>query len=304
MIASSIARKVLLRSTANCIHHRFTCPPKSLFSTSEIGYDENLVQTKVNGGTATLTLSRPPVNSLSLELCQSISGAVNFLETQYPNLQGVVIKSSNPSVFSAGLDLMELHNPDRERLSKFWISFQNVFVSLYGTRLATVAAIEGHATAGGCMLALCCDYRVMVSSTSYKSAKQGPRIGLNETLLGMAAPQWMIDQMIRTVGFREAELALSKGSLYTPEHAFDVGLVDSLVARGDAVSEAHSELQKFTNIPPLARYATKMGCRQKYLDEFHSSRTEDLERFSSYVLNETVQANISAYLKQLKQKKH
>jgi 3,2-trans-enoyl-CoA isomerase len=66
----------------------------------------------------------------------------------------MVLCSSLETIFCAGLDLTELYKPDADRLPKFWESTQQVYIDLYGSRLATVAAIAGHAPAAGCMLAL------------------------------------------------------------------------------------------------------------------------------------------------------
>ena len=109
--------------------------------------------------------------------CQAISAGIKTIEKEYPNVHGCVLKSSNPSIFCAGLDLMELHQPSEERLPQFWNAVQQVYLDVYGSRLAVIGAIEGHAPAAGCMLALCCDYRIMTSSSK-------ATIGFNETKLG------------------------------------------------------------------------------------------------------------------------
>ena len=181
---------------------------------------------------AMLTLNRPPVNSLSMEMCQAISAAVKDVEDD-SNVEGVVLASSNPNILSAGLDLAELYNPDPNRLPDFWNSFQQLFIDLYLSRLATVAAIEGHAPAAGCMLAICCDYRVMTD--------QKGRIGLNETLLGIAAPPWLGQAMVNTIGMRNAELSLGLGLLYSPQEALGIGLVDKVVSADAVVSNALDE---------------------------------------------------------------
>lgn len=94
----------------------------------------------------------------------------------------MILASSNAKIFSAGLDVSELVAPDANRLPAFWNSLQQVYIDLYGSRLATVACIQGHAPAAGCFLAMACDYRVM----SAGNANHIPTIGLNETQLGIA----------------------------------------------------------------------------------------------------------------------
>ena len=122
---------------------------------------------------------------------EAISASIKNIETNHPKIQSVILASSNPTIFSAGLDVSELLAPDADRLPKFWNSLQQVYLDLYGTRLATIAAIQGHAPAAGCMLAMACDYRVMYAGDSGdngdKKKKHVPTIGLNETQLGIAA---------------------------------------------------------------------------------------------------------------------
>merc|ERR1711994_161685 len=102
-------------------------------------------------------MNKAPVNSLNMEFLQELSAT---LETTRKD--------------STGLEMTEMHQPDPARLREFWRSLQSVWLQLYSFSLPTAAAITGHSPAGGCLLALCCDYRVM----------QGPKftIGLNETL--------------------------------------------------------------------------------------------------------------------------
>lgn len=248
-----------------------------------------------NNNVAILSLNRPPVNSLSMKMCQAISSAVKDCE-EMPHIQGIVLaSSSNPSILSAGLDLNELYNPDPERLPKFWDSFQQLFIDLYGTRLATVAAIEGHAPAAGCMLAICCDYRVMTD--------QKGRIGLNETLLGIAAPPWLGQAMINTIGMRNAELSLGLGLLYSPQEALSIGLVDKVVPADAVMSNALDEAAKWAKIPAQARVASKLLTRQEYIDRLEATRAKDNDDFCDFIRNEKVQNDLGMYLQGLKKKK-
>ena len=121
-------------------------------------------------------------------LCTSIKA----MESN-PKIQSVILSSSNPKIFSAGLDVSELIYPNPDRLPKFWNSLQQLYLDLYGSRMAIVAAIQGHAPAAGCFLAMACDYRIMSSGDDGIAGGGGdmkksfvPTIGLNETQLGIA----------------------------------------------------------------------------------------------------------------------
>lgn len=198
---------------------------------------------------------------------------------------------------------MELYKPETDRLKSFWNSFQQLYLDLYGSRLATFAAIQGHAPAAGCMIALSCDYRIMAAGVE-GDLKQTPTIGLNETKLGIVAPPWLGQQFIDTIGVRQAELGLSLGLLYPPETALQIGLIDQIVStKDDVIPTCKEEAKtKWNKIPPLSRYMSKMLVRKSKLDQLLATRQEDTDHFCSVVLNEKTQLALDAYLKSLKAK--
>jgi len=266
---------------------------------------DDLVLTKVDeeNKVVTLVLNRPPVNSLSLEMCIAISKSIKSIESNHPQIQALVLSSSNPSILSAGLDLTELHNPKPQRLPQFWNSFQQLFLDLYGSRLAVIGAIEGHAPAAGCMLAMACDYRIM-SDGGEEGATQrgGAMIGLNEAKFGITAPPWLGSLMIRTIGFRKAEEALSLGMLFSPEEALHIGLVDEILDKDLVLEKSYEIAAKWAKIPPQARIASKMLVRKEYLDNLILKRDEDTEYFRTFIQNEIVQAGLASYLDSLSKK--
>lgn len=226
-----------------------------------------------------------------------MSEAIKGLETE-KGVQAVILKSTNPTILSAGLDFTELYKPNEERLKTFWTSLQQVFLDLYGSRLAVIGAIEGHAPAGGCMLAMACDYRVMAAS----EGKHSGTIGLNEAQFGLVAPPWMGNLMLRTIGFRKGEEALSLGKLFSPEQALDIGLVDKIVSKEVVLETSHEVALSFAKIPAQARYASKMLARKQYLEDLEKTRDVDTNHFCTFIQNELVQKGLESYLQKLKSK--
>jgi 3,2-trans-enoyl-CoA isomerase len=220
-----------------------------------------------------------------------MSSAIKDIEKN-SKVQSLVLSSSNPSIFSAGLDMKEMYNPDPTRLNEFWTSFQQLFIDLYGSRLATIAAIEGHAPAAGCMLALSCDYRVMCADESFS-------IGLNEAKFGIAAPPWLGQLMLRTIGFRQGEMALALGTLFNPNDAATVGLVDLIVDRELVLESSYEVAKQWGKIPSHARVATKKLARGPFIADLEDKRREDLDYFTSFVLSEKVQMSLGLYLESL-----
>ena len=136
-----------------------------------------LIVKREGGGLATVSLKHKPVNSLTQAVCEELKAVTHELEAD-PEVRGVVFGSGVPGVFSAGLDLRSMHNRSTDELAAFWKAVQEMWLALYMTPLATVAAISGHAPAGGCLIALACDYRVLVEGKH--------TIGLNEAQIGSA----------------------------------------------------------------------------------------------------------------------
>lgn len=225
---------------------------------------------------------------------QAFSNSIAEAEA-HPHTKGLILHSNLQKIFSAGLDLSELYQPDSDRLPLFWAAFQQLYLDLYGSRLATFAAIQGHAPAAGCMLALSCDYRVMTDEIPAK-------IGLNESQLGIVAPPWLAQMFIDTVGQRQAELALSLGTLYTPSEALNVGLVDEVVT-SDVLDVASEKAKEWIRIQPAALLGVKDITRKSQLDTLRENRESDSDAFCSFVTEEEVQRALGNYLELLAKRK-
>ncbi|XP_034232488.1 enoyl-CoA delta isomerase 1, mitochondrial-like [Thrips palmi] len=245
-------------------------------------------------GVATVTLDRPPVNSLNTGLLEELGVAIKDLEAN--KTRGIILTSSSNSVFSAGLDILEMYEPKKQNLSLFWTTLQNTWLSLYRTSIPTVAAINGHAPAGGCLLALSCEYRVMV----------GPKftIGLNETQLGIVAPQWFMICMKDAVGRRQAEMALTAGKMFSTQEALNIGLIDKMVSnKEEAIAEAQKFIAQFAKIPPLARRMTKESIRQEGIKYMEENAIDDLKAFMDLVVQPNIQKGLGMYLEAMKKSK-
>ncbi|KAF6023865.1 ECI1 [Bugula neritina] len=263
------------------------------FSQRSLGQD-NLLDVSVDSssGVATLKMQKPPVNSFSLEFLTSL--CINLDKLHSDGCRGLVIGSSLPKIFSAGLEITEMYQPDEARLREFWRTLQEFWIKLYGSQMITIAAITGHSPAGGCLVSMCCDHRVMADGKL--------TIGLNETLLGIVAPRWFSDTLINTVGHREAERALQLGKLYSPQEAVAVGLVDQVVPLESVAATVESTMAQWLKIPSHARHLSKLQLRQPTLDRLLHTRQEDIDNFVSFITKESIQKSLGMYLAALKQR--
>lgn len=242
---------------------------------------------------ALVRLNRPPVNSLNTALIQELDHTIQQLEND-KTCRGMILASSNPKIFSAGLDIMEMYQPQPQKLRKFWSSLQDLYLRFYTSRLAAVAAIEGHSPAGGCMLAMCCDYRIMTAGK--------PVIGLNETQLGIVAPTWFKDTFVNTIGHREAEKMLGLGLQVDATKAKSIGLVDEAVPIEEVLPRAKASMERWLTIPDVARVKTKLLMRQETADRLRATRQEDLEFFEDFIQTDKTQRALGGYIESLKKK--
>ncbi|XP_044584087.1 enoyl-CoA delta isomerase 1, mitochondrial-like [Cotesia glomerata] len=244
-------------------------------------------------GTSVLSLGRAPVNGLNLELLTELNDSLKNIVKN--GSKGVIITSSLPKIFSGGLDIMEMYKPDLKRAKQFWEQLQDTWITLYGLSVPTAVAINGASPAGGCLMAMTCEYRVFVDGKH--------SIGLNETKLGIVAPNWFKDLYISTIGYRRAELALLQGTQFTPKEALEIGLVDELAAnKEEAIQKCQKFIDTFDRIPAVGRHATKIDLRGELIEWLKKNRNADILRFTNFISQPEVQKALHLYIEALKKK--
>lgn len=241
---------------------------------------------------AVVSLANKPVNALSSPLISELTQTLQQL-AQDESVEGVILASSCNNVFSAGLMLTELDNPQPHRITEYWSSFERLWSELYVTPLATVAEVNGAAPAGGAILALSCDERVMGDSPKC-------RIGLTEVAVGLTLPQWTIQLMERQLGARTAELHLGKASMLGSQDALRTGWVDHVAAMDDLRDQSEKCLTEWLAMPPLTRAATKIKQR-KAVAELVGPRST--QAFKDAVFSEECQQTVAAMLAAMNKKK-
>jgi enoyl-CoA hydratase/carnithine racemase len=195
-------------------------------------------------------------------------------------------------VFSAGLDVPYLLSlgSDRAALTAAWEAFFGAARALAESPVPVVAAVAGHAPAGGCVLALCCDYRVMAS---------GPfRLGLNETQVGLAAPEGVQHLMRRVVGIYRAERLLVAGELVEAEQALALGLVDELVDIDHVADRARVWLEELLALPREPMLTTRRIARVDLVAAMQPERIQ-LPRFIDAWFAPDTQAGLRALVAKL-----
>jgi enoyl-CoA hydratase/carnithine racemase len=188
-----------------------------------------MIRTEVRDEVALVQLDRPVTNALGPELVHELGQALQGVRHD-PLVRGLVLASSNDKFFSIGFDIPRLFELPREEFQAFYRDVSRVCLDLYTLPRPTIAAITGHATAGGCILALCCDYRFIAEGRKL--------VGLNEIRLGVPVP-YLADCILRhLVGVRLARDVVDSGEFYPPATSYQMGLVDQVLPLEQVVPAA------------------------------------------------------------------
>ncbi|KYQ57737.1 3,2-trans-enoyl-CoA isomerase, mitochondrial [Trachymyrmex zeteki] len=278
-----IILKTLIAGGQICLKRFYATSPKFIEITQDNNTDIKII-----------SMARKPVNSLNVELLSELKALL--LEAQNSRNKGVILTSSLPTVFSAGLDIMEMFTTDKEKLIDFWQAVQDTWLTVYSLTIPIAAAVNGSSPAGGCLLAMSTEYRVMVEGKH--------TIGLNETQLGIVAPKWFRDVYVSLIGYRQAELALLRGTIFKPEKALQLGLVDELAKdKMDAIEKCKNYILSYDNISGLGRTVTKIHLRNDLIEWLKKNKKADTDNFVNYIQSPKVQNGLKLYIEHLKQKK-
>ena len=251
-----------------------------------------------------LRMCAPPVNTFTRGVLEEFTTTLRSLEEE-GSTRGVVLTSGCPRVFSAGLDLKEMHRPPRDEFVAYWTMFEKMWKRWYLSPLVTCSAVNGNCPALGAVMALSSDVRVMVHDKAF-------RMGLNETALGMNPPVWLRGLCERTLGARNAEFHLQASTMASPDQALALGYVDRLVvppssednnedeAEARLIEAALAEMAPLLRIPAQARAQTKHGFRAALAAE--ADHGASVEVMADSVLGAEFQATVDGILTAMKKK--
>ncbi|XP_019855939.1 PREDICTED: enoyl-CoA delta isomerase 1, mitochondrial-like [Amphimedon queenslandica] len=258
----------------------------------EVKY-ETIAGKRAQYNVAVVQLNNPPVNSLSRSLLSDLNVTLKNISSSDHHIHGLVIASNVKNSFSAGLQLEELVNTDRNKLSQYWSLIQDCWHTLFTSQIPTVAAIDGHCLAGGVIIAVATDYRI---------ASNGDfGIGVTAARIGVIAPPLFQDNIKHIIGSRQTELMLLQGKVFTPDEALKIGLIDEVhCSNEDIISYACRSLIPFMETDVRARTNMKLSLRSKIIQKMELEREEHNEAFADFMLSPPVQEKLVSFIKTLK----
>ena len=239
---------------------------------------------------AVVKLSRDVTNALNLELVNALAECLQRVE-QDPDINGLVLGSSNDKFLSIGFDIPQLFDLSRGDFESFYRAFNRLCLRLYTLPKPTVAAVTGHAIAGGCILVLCCDYRFIAEGRKL--------MGLIEIKLGVPVP-YLADCLLRSVvGVRNAREMAESGEFYQPAELLQMGLVDGVVPLEQVLPAAIAKARSLGAMPQEA-YAIIKHNRVEQVETRVLAHLEDkmqlfLERWYSDATRERLREAVKKF---------
>ena len=250
-----------------------------------------MIQTIDHGVIRELRLARPPVNALSPELIVALKKAIQAAPGDGAR---ALILSGSPGRFSGGLDVPLLLGFDRPAMAALWRDFYALLGAIACSSIPIVAAITGHAPAGGTVLALFCDLRVMASG-DYK-------IGLNEVPVGIPIPPVILAGARRLVGPRLAERLAVSGEFLSPQDALGFGMIDEVVALEKVVDRAVERCRRLLALPAEAMASTRRLARADLVAIFAADLEPELQRVVASWWSAETQESLRALAERLRKK--
>lgn len=190
---------------------------------------------------------------------------VNEIRQTFKNLavddavRGVII-TGQPHFFSAGLDVIELYDYNAEKIGDFFFDFGTMFIELAKFPKPFLSAISGHSPAGGTVIAICTDYRIMVAGPKYT-------IGLNEVAVNILISENIAYAYGFWLGKRQAYHALLAGKLFPVQEAHEVGLVDEVCEAEELMERAEQKMKQWLRANDDILLGTKKALRAEFYEK-------------------------------------
>ncbi|MEM9823009.1 MAG: enoyl-CoA hydratase/isomerase family protein, partial [Bacteroidota bacterium] len=213
-------------------------------------------------------LDRGKVNAINRQMVDEMRATFKQLEAD-DRVKGVII-TGKPHYFSAGLDVIELYQYDEEQMSDFLVAFGSMHIELARFSKPFVAAISGHAPAGGLVIAITCDHRVMAAADKYT-------IGLNEVAVSIQISQNLVDAYAFWIGQGKASEYLLDGKLLNPTEALDCGLVQEVVPLEQVLERAEEKMKHYLRADEVIFKRTKAKVRHHWLSNLENNAADDLK---------------------------
>lgn len=217
-------------------------------------------------GIIILKMSSNKLNLMNDSFFTDLNNAFDTLENEFPDQP--VILTSVGNVFSAGVDLNHCYavfsNSDKDEVLTWYNQFKDSILRVFNFKMPLIGAINGHAIAGGLILALCCDMRFAVSTNA--------KFGLNEITIGFPLPAVFAEIIKYSLGSRRSEELLFRGMLFNPDEGIKLGIFHDITDHNNLLDLSVSYAKQFNSDNLFAYSVAKQALRSELnfrINNFH-----------------------------------
>ncbi len=207
----------------------------------------NAFKVESRGAVRVITMDRPPVNAIDVPLLEDMQRTLEKLEAD--DEVGAIVLTGAGKCFSAGLDLKKFSESSPEQMRELLLALNRSFLALFSFPRPVVAAVNGHAIAGGMMVAMCCDYRV--------APREKCKLGLTEVRVGVNFPIAGLEIARTVLDTPTVQYLAQVGRNIDSDEALRRGVVTELQDTGAVFERAVAVAEDLATIPRMAYAATK-----------------------------------------------
>ncbi|MGC1515386.1 MAG: enoyl-CoA hydratase/isomerase family protein [Maribacter sp.] len=240
-------------------------------------------------------MNRGKVNAINMEMVKELRDVFKGLEEDTEVL-GVIL-TGQPHYFSAGLDLIELYQYDKDQIQEFFTAFGALYLQLVQFKKPFISAITGHSPAGGCVLAVTSDNRYMAEGDSYV-------IGLNEVAVNIQISQNLTEIYAFWMGEGLAHRYILEGKLLNGKEAVAAGLVDELVPLDAVLERSELQMKHYLNADQEILIKTKKKLRKVVWDKLDLNAENSLKEATVLWWKPEIRTKMKAYVERFTNKKN
>ncbi|MGB1581206.1 MAG: enoyl-CoA hydratase/isomerase family protein [Nevskiales bacterium] len=245
-----------------------------------------MIEKDLNNGVLTLRLAHGKASVLDLELLQGLIAALEQAQ-ETPEVKAVILTGSG-SIFSAGVDLKRLLDEREAYASQFVPLLDQSFEVLFEFPKPVIAAVNGHAIAGGCILVAACDIKLM--------ARGKGRIGIPELKVGVPFPVSAFEVLRFAIGRNKLQALLYQAETFDPDTALDKGWVDEVLEADALMGRAQTVAAELAAIPAESFRISKAMFRSDSLQRMHRGREQYGEDIQARWSSDATYTHIENYL--------
>jgi len=242
----------------------------------------DFVRVEKKDGIAKVILSRGKVNAINESVIDELTACFNALAADAQTK--AVIISGQGKFFTYGFDIPEFLKYKKEDFLRYLTKFTDFYGDVFLFPKPVIAALNGHTMAGGCMIAIACDYRIMVSGKA--------KISLNEINFGSSLFAGSVEIIKLWLGQKNAETAIYTGAMYTAEEAFQLGLIHQVTTEADLDANARSIAEQLATKDGAAFRSIKHLLRKPLADEIKRREKNSLLEFVDIWYSENTWKNL------------